>query len=392
MRTALRICFALCLAAGLVGLAAAQEPTQRLPMERPDFEFPTIDGYEVLVGDFHIHTNHSDGVLPSRERVLESYLAGYDAIALTDHGSVAAYAETKALADELGLVFVRGLESGINGQEHYVLLGVGEEYVPQDSHNWAETPEQAQETGRVYYRDKLEQVRDSGGIALYAHPHHGWRECSQWAYEQGILVGCEVLNSCTTEGWGSVLTHGRAAYPHGFDWCLEKGMTAVAFSDLHGYHGDCAPRAKTLLLVDAATPEAIIEALREGRALAWFPDGGERWPDSPEMLWAPAEILERYATTVTRLTDRALGSDPAQGRLTLRNLGAVTLFVRVQVGGVATEELRLEPGKEYFVMHDASAQRMTVEWTNLWRSPRQTLTVDYSLKLRDGAWVWVPRS
>jgi hypothetical protein len=70
----------------------------------------------------------------------------------------------------------------------------------------------------------------------------------------------------------------------------------------------------------------------------------------------------------------------------------VTLFVRVQVGGVATEELRLEPGKEYFVMHDASAQRMTVEWTNLWRSPRQTLTVDYSLKLRDGAWVWVPRS
>ena len=46
--------------------------------------------------------------------------------------------------------------------------GVGEEYVPQDSHNWAETPEQAQETGRVYYRDKLEQVRNSGGIALYA--------------------------------------------------------------------------------------------------------------------------------------------------------------------------------------------------------------------------------
>ncbi len=354
MRTALRICFALCLAAGLVGLAAAQEPTQRLPMERPDFEFPTIDGYEVLVGDFHIHTNHSDGVLPSRERVLESYLAGYDAIALTDHGSVAAYAETKALADELGLVFVRGLESGINGQEHYVLLGVGEEYVPQDSHNWAETPEQAQETGRVYYRDKLEQVRNSGGIALYAHPHHGWRECSQWAYEQGSRR-CEVLNSCTTEG-GARVDLRRAAYPSTASTGAWRRATAGASPPAWLYGARRAP-GRRLLLVDAATPEAIIEALREGGHWPGSPTVA-RWPGSPRCSGRRGDP-RALCDDVTLSMDRASGgSRPgAPHAAEPRGRDAVR---RVQAGGVATEELA-RAARSILSCTTQGPHRMTVE-------------------------------
>lgn len=390
MRSAVGLSTALVLIPFLAGLALAEEPTQGLPFERVDYGFPTIDGYQVLVADFHVHTTHSDGELPPRERVLEAYLAGYDAIAITDHGSVAAYDEARELATDLGLVFVRGLESGIAGHEHYVLLGVDRGYVPRDSHQWAATPEEAQETGRAYYREQLEQVRNSGGIVIYAHPDHGWRECTQWAYEQGILVGCEVLNSCTTEGWGSVWSHGRPCYPHAFEWALDKRLAVAAFSDIHRRQGDCAPRARTLLLVDEPTPEAAVQALREGRTLAWFPDGGEKWPESPEMLWASQGVLQQYARAVTRMTDRTLRVDPLRGCLTLRNLGAVTLQVRVHIDGASEAILTLEPSKDYFVMHDPAARRMTVEWTNLWRSPRRTLSAEYELKLRGGEWVWVP--
>lgn len=389
MRAVLGCCLILALAGTLAAAGVAQDAVQRLPMERVDYEFPTVDGYQVLVGDFHMHTTHSDGVLPPAERVLEAYLAGYDTIALTDHGTTAGYAETKELAEQLGLVLVRGLESGIAGHEHYVLLGVGEGYVPRDSHGWAATPEEAQESGRVYYRDELERVRASGGIAIYAHPHHGWREYSQWAADQGILVGCEVLNSSTTNGWGSVWTHGRPAHPQGLEWALEKGMAAVAFSDLHGLHQDAPPRAKTLVLVSEATPEGVVEAFREGRVLAWFPDGGERWPDSPEMIWAPPAVLRSYAAAVTRLTSRKVGD---QSLLTLRNLGAVTLRARVTMGSAGPQEVTLPPGKDVFIEHDPQERRMTIEWTNLWRSPRRTLSVDATLKLRDGEWVWVPES
>jgi hypothetical protein len=349
--------------------------------DRPDLVFPPIDGREVLVADLHMHTTHSDGKLTPRERVLECYLVGYTAIAITDHGTPAAYAEAKALADELGMVLVRGMESGIDGDEHLVILGISEQYKPRDSHKWARTKEQAT-AGRAYYQDQLREIADAGGIVYYPHPDHGWTPEIEWAREQGILVGTEMLNSDTTEGWGTVMHLGRPCYPFALDWAGEKGLACLANSDIHGPHAKTPPRGRTLVLVDGRTPEAVVDALREGRTLAWFPPGGDRW-DSPEMLWATPGMLSAYVDGVVRVEPRELEEGKPPSGAVLTNLGAVPLEARVLVDGTPQAELTLEQGHEYLV--PTAGESLTIEWPNLWVGSDTTWKTEYTLD--DGAWV-----
>ena len=58
--------------------------------------------WEVLRGDFHMHTTHSDGKLSPVDRVLERRNHGYDVIAITDHGNFRAYEEAREQAEALG--------------------------------------------------------------------------------------------------------------------------------------------------------------------------------------------------------------------------------------------------------------------------------------------------
>jgi predicted metal-dependent phosphoesterase TrpH len=59
--------------------------------------------------DLHVHSNASDGTDPPAEVMRRAAAAGLDAVALTDHDTVAGYAEAgQALPD--GLILVPGLE------------------------------------------------------------------------------------------------------------------------------------------------------------------------------------------------------------------------------------------------------------------------------------------
>lgn len=376
MRTSLLLCLAVLLLLPVAPLAQTTGTIEGGYGDRPDLVFPRIGGREVLVGDLHTHTTHSDGKLTPYERVLECYLAGYTAIAITDHGTPAAYAEAKGLADELGLVLVRGMESGIDGDEHIVILGISDQYKPRDSHQWARTREQA-DAGRAYYQDQLREIAAAGGIVYYPHPDHGFSPEIEWAREQGILVGTEMLNSDTTEGWGTVMHLGRPCYPFALDWASEKGLACLANSDIHGPHAATPPRARTLVLVDERTPEAVVEAIREGRTLAWFPPGGDRW-DSPEMLWATPAMLSAYVADVVSVEARELEEGrPASGAV-LTNLGAVPLRARVLVDGTPVAELTLEQGHEYLV--PVAGTSLTIEWANLWVRSDQTWKTEYTLE------------
>ncbi|SRR6266568_8018632 len=52
---------------------------------RKDLVFPKVGEYQVVTGDFHLHTIFSGGsVLPS-ERIYEAYSDGLDVLAITDH-------------------------------------------------------------------------------------------------------------------------------------------------------------------------------------------------------------------------------------------------------------------------------------------------------------------
>ena len=243
------------------GLAAAAE---NMDMTRAAAPFPRVTEFEVLRGDFHMHTPHSDGEVPPRERVIEARRFGYDVIAITDHGKTAAYDKALPIADALGLILVRGIETGLCDQEHLVGLGFDGGFIPRDSHRWSET-EQGE---TVHYREQWQHLSDSGGYVIYAHPHVGFREPVQWAIERGLLQGVEVKNDVVGSGWNTVDSHGTHWYPFALDWANEHGLAVFANSDVHGTRE--RNQAITLVMTRERTAEGVMEALRARRTVAWF--------------------------------------------------------------------------------------------------------------------------
>jgi len=63
-----------------------------------------------LVIDLHTHSNFSDGSLAPAELVLRASAAGVDALALTDHDTVAGLDEAQRAADRCGIRLVPGAE------------------------------------------------------------------------------------------------------------------------------------------------------------------------------------------------------------------------------------------------------------------------------------------
>ena len=243
--------------------APATEANGEPLLSRSVGTFPRIGSYEVLRGDFHIHTPHSDGKVPPRERVLEAWRYDYDVIAITDHGNYNAYAEALPLARSLGMLLVRGMETGIAGKEHYVVLDITEDYQPRNPHRWAEQPDGE----AVYYREQLRHVADSGGLALYAHPHVGFREPTEWGIAQGIIQGIEVKNAVVGSRWETIESHGTWCYPNAFDWALEHDLIIFANSDIHApRRGDNEP--VTLVLVEERSEQGVMDAIRARRTFA----------------------------------------------------------------------------------------------------------------------------
>ena len=325
------------------------------------YSFPTIGEYEVLVADFHMHTTYSDGSLSPTERVWEAYREGFDAIAITDHSNFRAYAEVKTLCEELGIVLIRGLETG--GPGHILVLGVSDKYQPQDPHSWASSEEEAKDSGKTFYQERYRHVAACGGVALYAHPHVRLPPPLRWAIDQGTMIGVEVYNGLVGSGWGTVRSHGVSCYPFAFNWALEHNLGVFADSDVHD-RNEGPSRPRNLLLTRARSADAVVEALRNRRNIAWFNN----------MLWASEGLLAEYVQAVVRIKRLSLDLDENVAYSRLENLGAVPLQARIIMPHQPVQELELKQGEIYLFRHLDNTQRLTVDWQNLWISPEETLT------------------
>ena len=60
--------------------------------------------------DLHLHTHASDGTLSPRELLTAAAKLGLSAVSITDHDTTAALAASTAIAAELGLAFIPGVE------------------------------------------------------------------------------------------------------------------------------------------------------------------------------------------------------------------------------------------------------------------------------------------
>jgi len=340
------------------------------PLTRDASPFPVVvdqsgdsgDGqtqYHVLRGDFHIHTPHSDGKLSPEERVVEAWEYGYDVIAITDHGNFKAYEEALPTAKALGLLLVRGMETGIHEREHLVALGLTADYQPRNSHHWA------MKTGedRPYYRDQWQRLGDAGAFVLYPHPHVGLKEPTRWAIKKGLLGGIEVMNGGVGDGWGSKNSHGIHWYPFALDWAVEHNLAVFANSDIHHPRGK-QPRTVTLVLTKDRTVEGVMDALRTGRTVAQFND----------MLCAREDVLSLLIDSLVDVRFRKTVEGKAW--LSVENNGPVALEATVRGEGLSEAEIALEPYGEVLVPHQNPATKTTITWENAWiRSDKNLVTV-----------------
>lgn len=321
--------------------------------EPPRHDFPTVGRYQVLVGDFHMHTVNSDGKFTTRERVQESYDLGYDVIAITDHGKHKAYRVAKFVGEPLGLVVIRGIETGINRMEHLVGIGVPPDYVPRDSHNWAENPGE----NRAYYQDQMKEVTRGGGLLIYPHPHKGMREHMLWGIKQGYVQGIEVKNGVVGEGWATVKFEGADCYPFAFDWALEHNLALFANTDVHGGRSTKSFTG-TLVFATDKTDAAVMDALRSRRTAAWF----------NEMLWGREGLLADLVTASVSATRSADGSVLLENRCPIALKGAVG-------------DRKFDLGAYQKAAVDAGgSQTITVQWNNIWTSPKTNLSTTLAVR------------
>ena len=346
-----------------VGIAWAADQPQSSVQTRPVQLFPKVGPYEVLCGDFHIHTKYSDGSRTPQERVLEAWQHGLDAIAITDHGKVDAYRDALPTANALGLVLIRGWETGLDRKEHLVVLGPAEPCGPRDSHRWSETPG----PDRAFYQDELRAIAKAGGVVVFAHPHVGFREPVRWGIQQGIIRGIEVMNGVVGQGWNTIESHGTWCYPNGFEWGLENNLGFFANSDLHGARQG-RPPVITLVLAKQRTPASVLEAIRNRRTIAWF--NGMLW-GSPKLLSDLMKSLVAVRSTV--------GQD-GQLRLQLQNRSPVAMKATLQNGCSSQTTVDVAPYQEVLLDCGAPAGKLGIKWDNIWVSPKENLFTTHELR------------
>jgi len=342
----------------LVGFRVAFNPHPSTP---PRHAFPRVKGYEVLSCDFHMHTTASDGRMSLEHRIMESRMFGFDVISITDHFVPTDMTKGAAIADALGIVLIRGMETGLTStsMEHVVALNVAPSYQPADEHAWAEKPGMDQ----VHYRDRMSEISKGGGVLIYAHPHpfddyspatQGPREPILWGIEQGIIVGVEVKNWMVTNRWGTINSHGTWCYPFAFDWALEHNLALFANSDIH--RNRMPPQAATLVLAGERTPDGIMEAVRQRRTLAWF-DG---------MIWGRESLL-------TDLIEAVVSVQRTEDARTWIVENSCPVALDAVIEGAGEGAICLPAYSKTPVHLGGDPNELRIRWNNLWINPRDNL-------------------
>ena len=325
-------------------------------------DFPRVGPYQVITGDFHMHTMNSDGKLTTRKRVEESYRFGYDAIAITDHGKTTAFRVAKYVGEPLGMIIIRGFETGIatyeggvrQGKEHLVVLNVPSDYKIRDAHSWAEKPGEP----KAFYQQELTNIAKVGGVVIYAHPHLGCREPVLWGVKQGIIQGLELKNGVVGDGYRTVKDHGTSWYPWAVDFAMQQNLAMFADSDAHGNRKPDNPTV-TLLLVTERSVSGVMDAIKNQRTAAWF-NG---------MLWGREKLLSDM------IESSVIVSKNTDGKIELENRSPVALS-----GTVGLAKLELGAYAKASVEGSDPAKTLSIKWDNVWTDLTTNLSTEHKVQ------------
>jgi len=220
----------------------------------------------VLSIDLHTHSGASFDGRDSVELLLEQAVAvGLDAIAITDHDEISASREAVSLAPEYDLIAIPGMEvSSADG--HILSLGT-------DTLIQAGLP----------FRETVERIRDSGGIAVVPHPFQESRSgvlANISKQELAIADAIEVYNSRLLTGFSNRQARMFAS---------RRGLPMTAGSDAH----ICEMVGQAVTKVDPPDPTAdgILEEIKAGRTAT----DGKRTPWRISLRQAAGGLRRRIA-------------------------------------------------------------------------------------------------
>ncbi len=193
----------------------------------------------MLACDLHVHTSYSrDGESRVVEVLRRASEAGLDAIAITDHDTMAGVREAMALHP--GVLIIPGMEISTQ-QGHLIALGITREIPP-----------------RLDFHETVALAREQGAVLILPHPFHMWRHGVGRKLRDALasVDAIEVFNSRYITG----SANRKAARYAG-----KLGKSRVGGSDAHNarYIGF----GRTLIDADRSV-ESILAALREGRTAA----------------------------------------------------------------------------------------------------------------------------
>lgn len=220
-------------------------------------------GYKTLKCDLHMHTVFSDGEVWPTVRVDEAVREGLDAIAITDHIEYQPYKEDVPTnfnrpfeiaaepAKKKGILLIKGAEITRDTPPGHFNAIFLEDIKPLDTNDLPVA---------------VKAANDQDAFVFWNHPgwkpdKKGWFDIHTQLYENKWLHGIEVAN-------------GEDYYADAHKWCLEKTLTMLGNSDIHtpSLITQTTPdnhRTMTLVFAEEKTPEALKEALAEGRTAVW---------------------------------------------------------------------------------------------------------------------------
>lgn len=294
-------------------IALADSPT------RSELAFPDLPGLVTLRCDFHLHTVFSDGGVWPSVRVEEAWRDGLDAIALTDHIE---YMPHKA---DLPPNYGRSFEIAYAAAQPLNLITVRSAEItrgepPGHLNTLFLTNVAALE--QKEYRTAISNAFVQGAFIFWNHP--GWKQPGGkpvWYEEQGEFL---------QRGWlhGIEIVNGTDYDPIAHQWCVDKGLTILGNSDVHGpiafEYGNQVGRLRPLTLVFAAdkSPSAIRDALF-GHRTAVF---------SQDQLFGAAQFLEPLFHGSIEVLNKEI-----------RIRGKGTAFVQIRNKAPVNYRLRLNP-------------------------------------------------
>jgi predicted metal-dependent phosphoesterase TrpH len=249
--------------------------TDRSPGREPI----TVNGYQVLSGDFHVHAFVGDGGIAPWMLQRHAARAGLDVIAITNHN--------QTLAARLGRAAARR-SSG-------PLIIVGEEITGRDFHLIAvgiERPVNWDQPAGAAIAD----VHAQNGVAIAAHPLHGFAE----GYDETALAALDGLEAAHPDSLAPTIA---PQFEEFYQRTLAQNpeVAAIGSSDFHttGPLGLC----RTYLLVRERSEAGVVDAIRDGRTVGRCDTS--RLHGRPELVRLLEPYRDALAPPRETLTQRA---------------------------------------------------------------------------------------